>query len=220
MKAVIFDLDVTLLDTLEDIRAAINYARLAFDGEPISPLDTKRYVGNGLKKALIKSILEHGPKLESEDEEELMFQLMMQYYRNHPAVYAKPYCGIINLLNQLKAKGYKIAILSNKADEIVQNIVKICFPKALFDFVQGQIPSLPLKPSPISVENIINRLSLDKNQVLYIGDSEVDYKTAMNAKLKYLIVNYGFRSKEELTESGIMSIDHVPTIEEIDKALE
>ena len=149
-----------------------------------------------------------------------MFQLLLRYYKNHPAVYVKPYDGVINLLEKLKESGYKLAILSNKADEIVKEIVKVCFKPGLFDIVQGQSVSLPLKPDPMSVLNIIDRLGIDKKDVLYIGDSEVDYKTAKNANLRFLIVNYGFRSQKELMDNGIPSISHVPTQEEIERAFD
>ena len=165
MKAVVFDLDGTLLDTLEDIRASINYARLAFEGEPISLEDTKRYVGNGLRKALVKSIVEHGPRLESEDEVDLMFQLLIQYYKNHPTVYVKPYPGILSLLDSLKKEGYKLAILSNKADSIVQEIVQKCFKKGLFDIAQGQRPELPLKPDPRAVLDMNKAMGVDRSDV-------------------------------------------------------
>ena len=220
MKAIVFDLDGTLLNTLEDIRASINYARIAFDGEPISLDDTRRYVGNGLRKALVSSILEHGPRLECEDELDLMFQLMVQYYKNHPAVYSKPYDGILSLLDCLKTSGYKLAILSNKADSIVQEITQKCFKKDLFDIVQGQRSELALKPDPMALLGIIKRLMCNNDDVLYIGDSEVDYKTAINANVKHLIVSYGFRSKEELERSGIFdSIAHVPTMMDIERGL-
>lgn len=219
MKAVVFDLDGTLLNTLEDIRAALNYARRTYDGEPVSSDDTRRYIGNGLRKALQKSIIEHGPKLESEDEEELMFQILMQYYKNHPCVYAKPYDGVIDLLKELKKSGYKLAILSNKADCIVQKIVSKCFDLNLFDYVQGQLPDIPLKPNPAALESVISRLGVDKKNVFYIGDSEVDYKSATACGVAFAIVNYGFRTEKELSDSGIESISSLPSVLDIENRL-
>lgn len=216
MRAVIFDLDGTLLNTIGDITDAINYARLCFDGEAIGSEDIRRYVGSGLRKALTAALIEHGPRLESEEEEELMFQILMQYYKNHPSDKAIFYEGIPQLLQDLKISGYKLAILSNKADEIIQKIAVNCFDKDLFDVVRGKIPSMPLKPNPEALCNILSLLNVEKQDALYIGDSEIDFKSAQNAGLRSLIVNYGFRDKAFLDEQGINSIDHVPSIEEID----
>ena len=219
MKAVIFDLDGTLLNTIGDITDAINYARLCFEGEAIDPEDVRRYVGSGLRKALTLALIEHGPRLESEEEEDLMFQILMQYYKNHPSDKAIFYQGIPELLVSLKKSGYKMAILSNKADEIIQRIASNCFEKDLFDVIRGKVPSLPLKPNPEAIYNVLSLLNVEKDDALFVGDSEIDYKSAQNAGMKSLIVNYGFRDKAFLDSQGIPSIDHVPSLEEIESIL-
>lgn len=216
MRFIVFDLDGTLLNTLEDIRASINYARKAFDGEPISLDDTKRYIGSGLRKALTSSIVEHGPRLENEDEEDLMFQLLMQYYRNHPSPNTVLYKGIPELIATLKSHGYGLAILSNKADDIVQKIWPNFFEEGTFDVIQGKLPDYPLKPDKAVVDRLFDRLKCNKEDVALIGDSEVDYKTAINSGLRHIIVNYGFRTKDTLLKQGIDSIDHVPSLGEIE----
>jgi phosphoglycolate phosphatase len=216
MKAVIFDLDGTLLDTIDDIRSAINYARAAYDGVLVSREDTRRYVGNGLFNALKKSFIEHGPVLESEDEFSLIFQLMMGYYKNHPADHAYPYEGVMELLWTLKKKGVKCAILSNKADSIVQDMLSKSFGDFVFDFAIGHRDDFPLKPNAASLYYVLEKLGVDKEDVIYIGDSEVDYKTAINAGVKHIIVTYGFRDRSDLEKAGVVNLfDHMPSYEEL-----
>lgn len=215
MKAVIFDLDGTLLDTLDDIKSAINYARKAYDGEPISSEDARRYIGNGLFKALKRSFDEHGPEV-AEDEFALIFQLMMEYYRKHPADHARPYDGVMELLYGLKEKGIKCAILSNKADSIVQDIAKISFGDFTFDYVLGHREDFPLKPDPESVKHVLSVLGVEKDDILYVGDSEVDYKTAMSIGARHIIVTYGFRDRVDLEKlPGAVLMDRVPSLEDI-----
>lgn len=215
MKAVIFDLDGTLLNTLEDINSAINYARRSYDGSPVNLSDTRRYIGNGLYKALHKSFNEHGPYVE-EEEFSLVFQIMMEYYRKHPADYAYPYDGIMDLLYGLREQGIKCAILSNKADSIVQDMLKKSFGSFVFDYAIGHREDFALKPDPRSLHHVLEKLGIEKEEALYIGDSEVDYKTAVNAGVRHIIVSYGFRDKDDLEKlDGVNLMDHVPSIEEL-----
>lgn len=215
MKAVIFDLDGTLLNTLEDIRCAINYARRAYGGAEVSSSDTRRYIGNGLYKALKGSFAEHGPAIDDE-ELALAFQLMMEYYRKHPADHAYPYEGVMGLLRTLRKRGIKVAILSNKADSILQSMLPSSFEGFSFDYAIGHREDFPLKPDRKSFLHVLDALGVKKDDVVYIGDSEVDYQTAINSGVRHIIVTYGFRDREELALKGIEHlIDHVPGYEEI-----
>lgn len=220
MDCVVFDLDGTLVDTIEDIRSAINYALSAFEGSNITREECMRYVGHGLRKALAEAAIEHKARLIDEEDFSHMYLLMMEYYRRHAVVYSKPYDGIKELLQTLKAENIKLAILSNKRDELVKDIVNKLFEKDLFNLVLGQTDYLPLKPDPRALYKIFDDLSINKDDAIYIGDSEVDYKTAVNAAVAYVIVSYGFRSERELKESGIESMDHVPSLKEIEKIFE
>ena len=123
MKAVFFDLDGTLFDTLEDIKAAIDYAIRAYDGESVPLCDVRRYVGRGLRRALANAIVEHCPPIQEEGEQELMYQLMLSYYRKHPADHTSLYPGMGELLSSLKEHGIMMGVISNKADEIVHQII-------------------------------------------------------------------------------------------------
>ncbi len=218
MHCVIFDLDGTLLDTIEDIRHAINYALVAFDGSRISADECRIFVGHGLMNALQSAVLSHVPELRDDGEFELMYSLMMGYYRNHPADYAKPYDGIKELLETLVEKGVKIGVLSNKRDELVKAIVKAKFPEIPFAFVQGQVDNLPLKPDKRAFDYALSALHENVEDIVYIGDSEVDFTAAENAGAARLIVSYGFRREDDLNRNGIPSIPHVPSYEEIENA--
>lgn len=202
MKAVFFDLDGTLFYTLEDIKAAIDYAIAPYDGDSVPLDDVRRYVGRGLRRALAQAIVEHCPPLEDEGEQELMQALMISYYEKHPVVHTYPYPGIAELLASLKERGVILGIISNKADSIVQEIVSTLSPVP-FDFVAGAVPGVPLKPDPSSLLSALSRLSLSKEDIVYVGDSPVDAETASRAGVRSVIVSYGFSSKEELEGRGI-----------------
>ncbi len=200
MKAVLFDLDGTLFDTLEDIRSAMNYALAAWDGTEASEDDVRRYIGRGLRRALALARAEHC-RMEDDSEGELMFQLMCSYYRRHPYVHTAFYPGIPELLSSLKERGIRIGIVSNKADAIVQMIAERSgFP---FDYAAGEKEGVPLKPDPAAVHQALSALGCSADETLFVGDSEVDAETGRNAGMRTLIVSWGFRSKEELLKSGI-----------------
>lgn len=202
MKAVFFDLDGTLFYTLEDIKAALEYAIRAFDGEALSLDDVRRYVGRGLRRALAQAIVEHCPPLRDEGEQELMYQLMISYYKKHPAVHTRLYPGMDELLRSLKERGIFIGVISNKADEIVQEIMEKLSPVA-FDYVRGAVPGTPLKPDPAALDAALAMNGIDKGDVIFVGDSAVDAETARRAGVRSIIVSYGFPTKAELEEAGI-----------------
>ena len=202
MKAVFFDLDGTLLDTLPDIRNAINYALRAYDGEEASSADVRRYVGRGLYRALSSAAAEKNPKGLDENEFNLMFALMKNYYSRHAVVETKPYPGIAELLHSLKRKGIRLGIVSNKADSIVKEIIGELLPD-IFDFVSGEREGYPLKPDPKLLLDGIEAVGSSPAETVYVGDSEVDAETGKRAGIRTVIVSYGFRSREELGRNGI-----------------
>lgn len=215
-KMVVFDLDGTLLDTLRDINGAINYGLSLYSIPPLSLLETRSIIGRGLRNATESAVLKSGIIIE-EEEINLMYEMIISYYNNHPSIYSSFYSGIEELLKKLEENGVRMAILSNKKDEIVQKIVKDKLSSFSFSSIIGQTNRFPLKPNPSSLFYIIEKEKLEREDVIYIGDSEVDYNLSTNADVDSLIVSYGFRSREELENSGVKTI--VNTTSEIEKIL-
>ena len=201
IHSVFFDLDGTLFDTLEDIRAAINYALKAYDGTEASPDEVRRYVGRGLRRALAQAVAEHCPPLSDDGEFELLLQLMMGYYRTHPGVYTVPYPGIPELLGNLVQNGIAVGVVSNKTDDLVKAVIE--HYGYSFGFVSGQRSDYPLKPDPSLLLHAIEAVGSDAAHSVYVGDSEVDAETGKRAGINTFIVSYGFRRKEELEAAGI-----------------
>lgn len=214
-KIVVFDLDGTLLDTLEDIRRALNYALSAYDFPLISKEKARIYVGNGLRNALTKAVLESKKRID-EDDFLLMYQLLLSSYKKHPAEKTVAYSGILDLLRELENKGIKVGIASNKNGEIVRSIVKEKLPFS-FSFVLGQGDGYPLKPNTEGIMAKLKEEDISLAEAIYVGDSEVDKQTAENLGSSYFIVNYGFRTKEELEEKGITNT--LGSVKELKKAI-
>ena len=211
-KLVVFDLDGTLLDTLEDIRGAINYALSAWSLPKVEKEKIRLYVGHGLRNALFTAISNSSVKVPEEDLP-LMVELMMATYKKHPADHTVPYPGILDMLYALKSEGYLIGVISNKSQFLVEEIIKNILPDISFDFIIGQSDKYPLKPDPESLLSMMRDYGADRGSTLYIGDSEVDYLTAKNGGVESIIVNYGFRTKEELEKSGVkVTVDDAYTL--------
>lgn len=195
-KLAIFDLDGTILDTLQDLTDSTNYV-LNTNGYPIHTIDeVRRYVGNGIY-LLIKRAL---PKGTDEKEIQRLFEQFVSYYKDHCAIKTKPYEGIKDLLVSLKEKGIKRAVVSNKGDFAVKILIDKYFPD-LFEISVGQKDGVRKKPYPDSVNEVLKELDCKNQDAVYIGDSEVDIQTAMNANMECISVSYGFRSKDFLKEN-------------------
>ena len=210
MKYIIFDLDGTILDTLKDLANAVNYGLKSFN-LPEKDIDFVRLaIGNGTK-VLIKRCT---PCDLSEEERSKVFDVFKDYYFKHFTDNTKPYPGIYEMLLKLKELGnIKLVVLSNKDDDLTKQLINKEFPR-VFDIIQGSYIDKPRKPDPYLISKIFNENNIDKKDCLYVGDTNVDKETADNANLKYLLVNYGYRSKEELIKMcpNDTSID---TVEEL-----
>ena len=200
-KLVIFDLDGTILDTLEDLKQALNHA-LTFYEYPTRTLDEVRcFVGNGIRK-LIKRAM---PENALDTDIDRVFAEFNKYYALHCADYTKPYEGVVELIRKLRNNGIKTAVVSNKADYGVQELCDKYF-NGLFDYAVGEREGVNRKPSPDAVYEVLSHLNIEKDESVYVGDSEVDIKTAKNADMESIIVSWGFRDKEYLYEQGAVCI--------------
>ncbi|MDO4499920.1 MAG: HAD family hydrolase [Erysipelotrichaceae bacterium] len=205
IKGVIFDLDGTLLDTIADLNNSVNYTfeELGLDTR-FSEEDTKARVGNGIKKLIARCYPD-------KDEEflEKARAVFRKHYDIHFNDYTKPYDGIYELISILKEMGIKIGVNSNKYDVYTKQLIQKHF-EFNSDWVFGQVEELGVKPDPRAANLIIERMGLDKSEVLYVGDTLVDYQTGKNAGLKVINVLWGFRSLEELREGGVEEIIEKP----------
>jgi len=196
-KFVIFDLDGTLLNTLSDLAEAGNHT-LRKMGFPTHETDKYRYfVGNGIPK-LIERML---PLNSSDETKKEALKIFREYYNVHKEDFTKPYDGIIEMLEKIKEKGIKTAVVTNKAHEFADKMIKKYFGN-LIDFVYGNVDGVPQKPDPYWVLKAIKNCNVEKEDVLYVGDSGVDMETAINAGVNSCGVLWGFRDYEELKNKG------------------
>lgn len=196
---VIFDLDGTILDTLEDLADATNWV-CARHGWPVHPLEAyKGFVGNGAGKLLERvtpSIVELTPELRR-----TLMAEFSQRYTAHSANKTHAYEGMPQALARLKAAGVRMAVLTNKPHAAAGPIVERYYP-GVFDAVQGAVVGAPLKPDPTVLLALLERLGASKNETLFVGDSNVDIRTGKNAGLAACGVLWGFRTRAELTAEG------------------
>ncbi len=202
-KAAVFDLDGTLLDTLGDLTDAVNHALKAFGFPPRKPEEIRRFLGNG-SKALICRSLPEGTDEKTADE---VHTLYLAWYTDHAQIKTAPYEGIPELLNRLKETGIKIGVVSNKGDGQVKPLTAKFFPQA--DIGVGERPGIARKPAPDGVLEVLKILEVSPEDSVYVGDSEVDIKTARNGGMTAVAVGWGYRDKEELlAQSPDLFLEH------------
>ncbi len=206
-QAVIFDLDGTLADSLEDIADAMNRTLTKF-GFPVHEYkDYKYFVGKGLKNLTISCL----PENERNDETvEKCFRFLMEDYRQNYLVKTKLYDGISDLLDDLDKKGLKLAVLSNKTDEITQSICNVILKYWHFEVILGFSDTFPRKPKPDAALFIAKQLNVSPEKMLYLGDTGIDMRTACAAGMFPVGVTWGFRKREELEEYGAKLIINHP----------
>lgn len=193
----IFDLDGTILYTLVDLKNSMNFTLKEF-GFPERTLDeVRRFVGNGIRNLIIRA----APKGTDEKTIDEMFEVFNEHYAVHCNDNTKSYDGIDELLKKLKEQKVKTAVVSNKADYAVQTLVKKYFD-GLFDYAAGEKQGVRKKPCPDSVNEVLRVLDTPKEAAVYIGDSEVDVATAKNAQMDCIAVDWGFRDRDVLINSG------------------
>ena len=192
-SVLIFDLDGTLLDTLKDLNEAVNYAMKEFNYPLRSLEQTRNDIGNGVAKLIARSL----PEQEDNPDYQKCLDTFKQYYKTHYNVYTKPFPHMKETLIKLKERGYRLAVVTNKVNDIANDIITTFYPH-IFDYVLGEGPDLKKKPAPDMVNFVIKKLKLKRNKIIYIGDTEVDYQTAKNAKVKPMLVTYGYRKRDDL----------------------
>ncbi|MFA6845939.1 MAG: HAD family hydrolase [Sphaerochaetaceae bacterium] len=197
VKAVLFDLDGTLVNTIDDIVSAINKALVEEQIEGIDSSIGKSVVGNGLRNALNKTLLLRGDSVSPQRLEQL-YQVLLSYYKDHPVIFSKPYEGITEMLEDLRVSNIVLGVFSNKADELVQKILSVLFPSHPFRFILGLREGLPRKPDPMGVSLFCQETGVAPKETLYVGDSEVDYQLAINSHCQVALVTWGFRSESQL----------------------
>ncbi len=208
IKAVIFDLDGTLLDTIDDITNSMNEALQSMNLSTFTIEDYKIFVGLGVDH-LVHEVLN------AQNADEVIFEdLKRKYLTNYLMKQndeTKPYSGILTMLEALKEKNINVCVLSNKPDIDTQLVIKYYFKDYPFFSVMGKRPGFEVKPNPSSVNEMIALLQVNTSEVLYVGDTSTDMETAVNALLTPVGVLWGFRQKEELLLSGAEYIIRHPS---------
>lgn len=206
-KLVIFDLDGTLLNTINDLAMATNHA-LRCGGYPPHPLESyPMMVGNGITRLLERALPEDARTPATVENIRTYFK---EYYGAHMADLTEPYPGIPDLLHKLNSMGIKLAVASNKYQEAVVKLIHHYFPDITWAAVEGQKPDIPVKPDPSIVFEILGKVPTPKIDVLYVGDSGVDMETARRACITSCGVSWGFRPVKELKQFYAENIIDTP----------
>lgn len=205
-KAAIFDLDGTILNTIDDLADAGNHMLRLLGFLPFSIEEYKQKVGDGVPK-LIERLLP--PQAQGKATQELALHLFSNHYKAHMQDKTAPYAGIPELLAYLKSRGVLLGVVSNKTDEYARAIVEHYFPD-VFNAVAGCVPGAAPKPNPEGVNEVRTFFECAQAETLYIGDSNVDMLTAQNANLTSCGVLWGFRTQEELTAAGANYLANTP----------
>lgn len=205
-KAVIFDLDGTLLNTIDDLADAGNHVLsvLGFEGHCVA--DYKMMVGNGIPTLVQRMLPE---KARGAATHALALSLFLRYYGQHSADRTAPYEGIVSMLETLRTQGKSIGVVSNKEDSLAKQVIAQYFPHT-FDAVGGHISGTAPKPDPTLVNVMRTTFGFAANEVLYVGDSNVDIFTAQNAGLDSCGVLWGFRTADELSAAGATYLAETP----------
>lgn len=204
-KAIIFDLDGTLTDTLFDLMQSTNYALRSQNWPERSLEEVREFVGNGVRRLMERAV----PEGVSAEAFEQCFKVFQTHYVEHCQDHTSLYEGVHELLVELKARGYKMAIVSNKLQEGVDELYQAFF-KGLIDVALGDRPGWLRKPYPDMVYKALDELGVTCEEAVYIGDSEVDMATARNAGLPCISVLWGFRDRDYLCEIGAFQMVEKP----------
>ncbi len=204
-KTVIFDLDGTLLNTLQDLTNSVNFALNSLQYPERSIEEVRMFVGNGIGKLIARAV----PSGTDEDSVFSVLEIFKNHYAQHCEDYTAPYPGVLELLDFLKNHGIQTAVVSNKADFAVQKLCRKYFGDRILLAV-GEREGVRRKPFPDSLISVLKILRTESKDAVYIGDSDVDIETARNAGIDIISVTWGFRDKDFLFKNGAsVSVDSV-----------
>ena len=192
-KAVIFDLDGTLLNTLEDLTDAVNHVMRQFNYPEHTIEEIRSFVGNGIKLLIERSL----PYGKDNPEFDKVFSEFKSYYTSHCQIKTRPYDGIMELISSLKEQGYKLAIVSNKNQSAVTELNNIYFSDYISTAI-GEKEGVRKKPAPDTVIKALSELGISSDDAVYVGDSDVDRETAKNSDMDCISVTWGFRERKLL----------------------
>ena len=211
-QAVLFDMDGTVLDTLDDLCDSINHSLAEFSLPQVSREHVRQCLGNGAAFLVSHSIpAGSSPELEAD-----ILAFYKPWYDAHCLIKTAPYEGILPMMQSLKEQGLRLAIISNKPDRAVQELSDAFFP-GLLELSVGESPSVRRKPAPDTVLTAASQIGLSVDQCVYVGDSEVDLQTARNAGMDCISVTWGFRDEAQLIEAGASVLVRTP--EELESLL-
>ena len=205
-RAIIFDLDGTILNTIGDLNNTVNLTYKYFNINKVDSIDkTMAMVGYGIKNLVEQMFIEY-PELTNEAYKKFLEIYKKEYYKT-----TIPYDGIKELIDNLITKGIKIGVNSNKNDSYTKKLIEIHFSNINMDYVLGKKDSINVKPDPMGVNLILKKMNVLNSEALYIGDSPTDIKTALNANIDSASVTWGFRSKQQLIDNGAIRIINKPS---------
>lgn len=202
-KLVIYDMDGTLVNSLDDLADAMNSALVSVDLKPYENSEYRYFVGQGVANLVKDTIAKQGGNPELASEVKRMFDTV---YAKGSLNKTRPYSGMNGTLLKLQQLGIKQAVLSNKPQQFIEDIAAKLFPEIKFDALWGKKPQFDIKPNPASLLAMIEMLGMDKKDCLYVGDSNVDVFTAKNAEISFCGAAWGFRGEEELKSAGALSV--------------
>ena len=207
VQAVIFDLDGTLLNTLEDLTDAVNYALTEYHKPERTLEEVRRFVGNGIAKLVERAV----PEGTEPAEQDKILSAFRNYYGIHCQDKTAPYEGILEILEEFNKKNIKLAVVSNKADFAVQELIPVYFGELIIVAKgENEAAGIRKKPAPDMVETALQELGCTKDKAVYVGDSDVDAMTAANAGLPFIGVSWGFRERSFLEKNGTVIIADDP----------
>ena len=200
-KAVLFDMDGTVLDTLSDLTDAVNHTLRLFNMPERTKAECASILGNGAAYLISHAV----PEGTSDSKVKEVLEVYAPYYDSHCRIKTAPYDGIVALMQKLRAQGCRLAVISNKQDSAVKPLAQSYFP-GLLEIAVGESATVRRKPNPDAVLSALRQLGIEREDAVYVGDTEVDILTAKNSGLGCISVPWGFRSREQLEAAGAQPI--------------